>query len=140
MFELVHRSRVRWDCARWPHFTPRELACHCCGQMCVWPEALDAIEALRRALDAPLVINSGHRCPLHNARVGGAPLSLHKRLAFDVALTSHDPAKLERAAHASGFRGFGYGHTFRHLHTRAHPARWFYGNRSRSKWASSGIS
>jgi zinc D-Ala-D-Ala carboxypeptidase len=49
-------------------------------------------------LNAPLVINSGHRCALHNARVGGAPLSLHKRLAFDVALSGHDPPLLATAA------------------------------------------
>jgi hypothetical protein len=139
MHQLMHWSRVIWDCARWPHFSPRELACHCCGEMCVWPEALDAIERLRRALDSPLTINSGHRCALHNARVGGAPLSLHKQLAFDMALVAHDPARLERAAHASGFRGFGYGQNFLHLDTRGTPARWFYGNRSKVKWASLGI-
>lgn len=136
---LTHWSRVEWDSARWPHFTPHELACHCCGEMCVWPEALDAIEALRRAMAAPLVITSGHRCALHNARVGGAPLSLHKQLAFDVALAPHDPAQLAHAAHRSGFCGFGYGQTFLHLDTRARPARWFYGNRSKTKWASLGI-
>jgi hypothetical protein len=139
MFDLVHWSRVQWDCTRWPHFSPRELACHCCGEMCVWPEPLDAVETLRRAMSTPLVIHSGHRCALHNARVGGAPLSLHKQIAFDVALASHDPAQLARAAHTSGFRGFGYGQSFLHLDTRAHPARWFYGNRSKLKWASLGI-
>ncbi|HEX3653711.1 MAG TPA: D-Ala-D-Ala carboxypeptidase family metallohydrolase [Rhizomicrobium sp.] len=136
MFKLAHFSRVEWDSARWPHFSPHELACHCCGEMCVWPQALDAIECLRRTMNAPLVIDSGHRCALHNARVGGAPLSLHKQLAFDVALSGHDPARLEHAAHESGFRGFGYGQSFLHLDTRARTARWFYGNRSKSKWAS----
>jgi hypothetical protein len=139
MLQLLHWSRAEWDCARWPHFTPQELACHCCGEMCLWPEALDAIQGLRRALNAPLVINSGHRCALHNASVGGAPLSLHKQLAFDVALASHDPARVARAARASGFRGFGYGQSFLHLDTRARSARWFYGNRSKAKWASLGI-
>jgi hypothetical protein len=139
MFSLLHWTRAEWDSTRWPHFTPRELACHCCGEMCVWPKALDAIEALRRAMAAPLTVNSGHRCALHNARVGGAPLSLHKQLAFDVVLQSHDPAQLARAACACGFRGFGYGQTFLHLDTRATLARWFYGNRSKRKWASLGI-
>jgi hypothetical protein len=135
----MHWSRAEWDSARWPDFTAHELACQCCGEMCVWPEALDAIEALRRALGGPLRVNSGHRCAVHNARVGGAPLSMHKQLAFDVALAAHDPAQLAREAHACGFRGFGFGNTFLHLDTRARPARWFYGNRSKSKWASLGI-
>ncbi len=128
-----------WDVSRWPHFPARALACRCCGEVCIWAEALDAVERLRAAMNAPLVINSGHRCALHNAAVGGAPLSLHKRLAFDVSLTGHDPATLAANAHAAGFRGFGFGNTFLHLDTRAHPARWFYGERSRRKWASLGI-
>ncbi|MBV8800491.1 MAG: hypothetical protein JO208_11880 [Alphaproteobacteria bacterium] len=137
--QVAHWSRVEWDCGRWPHFSAHELACHCCGEMCIWPEALDAIEALRRAPASPLAITSGHRCAIHNARVGGAPLSLHKQLAFDVALAGHDPAQFAHAAHACGFRGFGYGQSFLHLDTRAKPARWFYGNRSKAKWASLGI-
>lgn len=135
LLKRAHWARVEWDSARWPHFSPKELACHCCGEMCVWPEALDAIERLRGALDAPLAINSGHRCALQNARVGGAPLSLHKRLAFDVALSGHNPARLAAAAKTSGFRGFGFGRTFLHLDTRPRPARWFYGDASRRKWA-----
>ena len=94
------------------------------------------MEGLRTAMNAPLRIDSGHRCALHNARVGGAPLSLHKRLAFDVALAGHDPAALASAARASGFRGFGFGQTFLHLDTRPHAAHWFYGERSRAKWTS----
>jgi hypothetical protein len=128
-----------WNAARWPHFSVRDIACHCCGEVYIWAEALDALEGLRRSVDAPLTINSGHRCALHNARVGGAPLSMHKRLAFDVALATHDPARLAQAARASGFRGFGYGQAFLHLDTRAHAARWFYGERSKRKWTSLGI-
>lgn len=129
-----------WNAVRWPHFTPKEIACHCCGELYVWPEALDALERLRLAMNAPLHIDSGHRCALHNARVGGAPLSLHKKLAFDVRLSAHDPARLAAMARAGGFTGFGYGQTFLHLDTRAHPAHWFYGQRSKAKWASLGIS
>lgn len=129
-----------WDAARWPHFTARELSCRCCGEICIWPDALDAIERLRAAVNAPLLIDSGHRCALHNARVGGAPLSLHKQLAFDVALRGHDPAKLAALARSSGFRGFGFGNTFLHLDTRGRSAHWFYGERSKAKWASLGIS
>jgi hypothetical protein len=90
-------------------------------------------------LDAPLHIDSGHRCALHNARVGGAPLSLHKKLAFDIALDQHDPRALAAAAHTAGFTGFGFGQTFLHLDIRAHSAHWFYGKRSKDKWTSLGI-
>jgi hypothetical protein len=125
-----------WDASRWPHFGLRQIACRCCGEVYVWPPALDALEKLRAAVGAPLRIVSGHRCALHNARVGGAPLSLHKRLAFDLALAGHDPARLAAAAHRAGFTGFGYGQTFLHLDVRARPAHWFYGERSKAKWTS----
>ncbi len=132
-------SAQSWDAERWPHFTAREIACPCCGELAIWPEALDALERLRMALALPLHINSGHRCALHNARVGGAPLSLHKKLAFDIALGAHDPRRLAQRAAESGFTGFGFGQTFLHLDTRAHRARWFYGSRSKDKWTSLGI-
>lgn len=90
-------------------------------------------------MSAPLQINSGHRCAIHNARVGGAPLSLHKQLAFDVALGAHDPARLVREARRAGFHGFGFGQTFLHLDIRARAAHWFYGDRSKAKWTSLGI-
>ena len=128
-----------WSAERWPHFAAREIACPCCGEIYVWPDALDALERLRVALNAPLHIDSGHRCLLHNARVGGAPLSMHKKLAFDIALTSHDPRALAAAAHAAGFTGFGFGQSFLHLDIRAHGAHWFYGKRSKDKWTSLGI-
>jgi uncharacterized protein YcbK (DUF882 family) len=129
-----------WDAARWPHVAPQALACRCCGALCVWPEALDALSRLHGAIAAPLHITSGYRCALHNARVGGAPLSLHKRLAFDIALEHHAPLGLAHAARAAGFTGFGFGQTFLHLDTRAHPAHWFYGQRSKAKWTSLGLS
>ena len=130
------RAATPWDAARWPHFTLRGIACPCCGEVYVWPEALDALERLHAALASPLAINSGHRCALHNARVGGAPLSLHKKLAFDIALAGHDRAALLAAARGAGFMGFGFGQTFLHLDTRTHSAQWFYGERSKAKWTS----
>ena len=134
----MHASEP-WDLERWPHFSPRDIACPCCGEAYVWPDALDALERLHAAIDAPLYIDSGHRCALHNARVGGAPMSLHKKLAFDIALQQHDPRALAASARAAGFTGFGFGQTFLHLDIRAHAAHWFYGKRSKDKWTSLGI-
>jgi hypothetical protein len=125
-----------WNGARWPHFSLREIACPCCGEVCVWPEALDAVERLRAEAGMPLVLNSAHRCAVHNARVGGAPLSMHKALAFDIALAGHDKTRLLAAARGAGFTGFGFGQAFLHLDTRVRPAHWFYGQRSKDTWIS----
>ena len=114
---------------RWPHFSARELACRCAGRYCEGeyfhhPGFLDALEVLRAATGA-LTVNSGRRCALHNAAVGGAPLSQHKvGIACDVRLAGHDPAALARAAVASGFRGLGFGRSFLHLDARVRPPGW----------------
>jgi hypothetical protein len=121
---------------RWPCVAPGDIACRCCGETFSDPAALDALERLAETLGEKLIVTSGHRCARHNARVGGAPLSMHKRLAFDIALAGHDRAHLLAAARAAGFTGFGFGQTFLHLDTRARPAHWFYGQRSKDSWTS----
>lgn len=65
------------------HFTERELRCRCCGQLP--PQARENIEALvdnvldpaREAYGGPIYVNSGYRCPRHNAEVGGVARSQH---------------------------------------------------------------
>lgn len=122
------RDAPAGDAWRWPHFTARELACkcgkHCDGEYFHDEAFLDALERLR-ARQGVLVVNSGRRCALHNAAVGGAALSQHKvGVACDVRLGGHDPADLARAAVAAGFKGLGFGRTFLHLDARVRPSGW----------------
>jgi hypothetical protein len=114
-----HFSLVPWDYGRWPNFSPGEpgLSCRCCGEFFLDPAAFDLLQALRDRLRRPIALNSGHRCAFHNARVGGRPRSMHKRLAFDVSLQGLVPEALLAAARATGFRGFGFYETFLHLDT-----------------------
>ena len=66
-------------------FKEKELCCKCCGQLP--PFARENIEALvenvldpaREKLGSPIIVNSGYRCPKHNAAVGGASNSQHMR-------------------------------------------------------------
>lgn len=123
---------------RWPHFSPRELACHCGGRFCdgeYWHDAdfLDALERLRSAVGRPLVIHSGHRCERWNTEIGGAKHSRHRRIAVDIGLGGHDRFALLAAAEALDFTGIGLGRTFLHLDRRASPARWYYKG-SRASW------
>lgn len=73
-----------------------------------------------------LIINSGHRCDLWNAAVGGAPLSKHKQIAVDVALTGHDRIQLRDTALAVGFSGLGFARSFLHMDRRSRAAHWYY--------------
>lgn len=123
---------------RWPHFTARELACRCGGRFCqgeYWhdPGFLDVLEALRAAAGRPLVINSGHRCELWNAHVGGVAKSMHRTIAVDIALAGQDRQALLAAAERLGFTGFGLARNFLHLDRRAVPARWYYSG-SETAW------
>ena len=116
---------------RWPHFSVRELACRCAGGFCAgeyWQNEafLDALEVMRHAVGAPLVITSGHRCAGWNRHVGGARRSMHLTIAADISEAGHDRQCLLRAAKAAGFTGLGLGQTFLHVDRRAQPARWGY--------------
>lgn len=114
---------------RWPHFTAKELSCHCrkhCkGEYFHDPRFLDALEAMRREV-GPLTIRSGHRCQAHNAAVAGVQNSYHtKAIAADIAVTDKNRARLLQAAVNAGFTGLGYGRSF--LHVDLGPARaWTY--------------
>lgn len=128
-----HFSLAPWNSSRWPNFTPREFACSHCGEFFYEESVFDKAQHLRQALQDPVRINSAHRCDIHNALVGGAPLSQHKRIALDVSLHGHDRDLVRQCAKEAGFTGFGFYQTFIHLDTG--PRRfWFGGKVSRSAW------
>ena len=124
---------THWDIDRWPNFNRAELACRHCGEIYVWPEFLDRLQRLRDSVAKPLIILSGHRCAIHNALVGGAPLSQHLSLAVDIRLTEHDRFLLAELAEDVGFTGFGYYTTFLHL-DMGRRRHWYGGPRARTLW------
>ena len=121
----------------WEHFKPQELASRGDGSVCTVLDAGDMLERLRALIGKPLIITSGYRDPIHNARVGGAPLSRHKAGdAFDIRLGSLNRFELVDAAAEVGFTGMGKYQTFLHVDTRPGYALWFGGERSRQVWTS----
>lgn len=115
-----------WDNGRWPSFTFAEMACRHCGEHYHWLEFMDRLQRARNSAAQPFRIHSAHRCSLHNARVGGAPLSQHLKLAADIGLQGHDPRALYLACRSAGFTGFGFYQSF--LHIDLGPRRSWYGN------------
>lgn len=92
------------------HFSFREFACKCggrragCAVIRVHRELLGGLEQLR-ALQGPISVLSGYRCPAHNASVDGATSSQHVLgAACDI------PPKLTTAAvrRLRAFAGIGY--------------------------------
>ncbi len=131
---LRHQNKhYKWSLERWPNFTISELACRHCQEVYVWPEFMDRLQQARYDVARPFDILSGHRCSLHNVRVGGAPLSQHLRLAVDISLIGHDKEQLLKACQQAGFHGFGYYQTFLHIDL-GKPRHWFGGEKAKEIW------
>jgi len=119
-----HHSLIKPD--NWPHrwFSPRELASKGAGSLLVNHDAISRLDELRERMGQPIIVTSAYRDPIHNARVGGAPKSLHKQgRAFDIRLAGHDKWRLYRMAQDVGFTGFGFYNTFLHVDT-GHKRSW----------------
>jgi len=141
----LYRSVIQtpWDSTRWPNFMPREIACqdgdcvYCGGSTYLDLDALDKLQSMRHMLNTSLYINSGHRCPEHNKKIGGASASAHLKLAFDIGFGSFDRYEVFSAAIRAGFSHFGFMKHAIHLDTRPlHAAAqyWSYGPTSRELW------
>lgn len=112
------------------HFNRAEFRCKCgeCGFDTVDAELLAVLEAVRRAFRAPVIITSGCRCAVHNARVGGGKSSQHLYgRAADIKVTGATPEQVVRflAERYPDRLGVGQYASWVHIDTRSNgPARW----------------
>lgn len=114
------------------HFSKAEFACNCCGRLhpsgTMPPQSLvNDLEALRAHFGKPVNINSGYRCPSHNAAVDGATSSRHMEGdAADVWIAGVDPDDVYAWADKRIGDGGGVGsyNTFTHIDRRGYKARW----------------
>ena len=85
------------------------------------------LQKVRDIYGKPMIVNSGYRCPAHNAAVKGSPTSQHMLgLAADIQCDSfNDRYALVNAAFAVGMRGIGVYQSFVHLDSRyGEPSLW----------------
>ena len=115
------------------HFSREEFACECgCGFDAVNPGLVDVLEWVRSLSGGvPLVINSGCRCPNHNAESGGVPNSPHLRgNAVDIAVEGGKRRyDIVKAAILGGALGVGVAKTYVHIDVdddTPRPAIWTY--------------
>lgn len=75
------------------HFTAAEFACPCCGRVVIERTLVNLLELARMESEAPLIVCSGFRCPVHNASLpGSSPRSWHTvGLAADVRSSTLSP-------------------------------------------------
>lgn len=115
------------------NFNSTDFDCHCkrddCQQTDISTVLVQALETLR-SLAGGFTIDSGFRCPAHNAEVGGAAGSQHLLgLAADCRSATFDGAEMARRAEGVPsflFGGIGTYDAFAHCDVRGHKARWDY--------------
>jgi len=119
------------------HFLYTDCMCPCCDRLVITPlffSHMEKLEELRQICDFPIMINSGHRCPAHNAIVGGVLRSWHMKFATDTRPAwvpgMDDEEYLKRlekmynTANKLEFGGLGKYTTFIHSDMRPVRARW----------------
>ena len=111
------------------HFREAEFACNHCGKLHpdgIPQDLIDILEKIRTRYGKPVVINSGYRCPTHNAAVGGATNSEHmKGRAADFWMDGVSPAQVYADLDKEWPNGgLGKYNSFTHIDVRGYPARW----------------
>ena len=95
------------------------IACNGTDSLLVNPTALDVLVRARLLADRSFHITSAFRSPVFNAKVGGAPKSVHKLgMAFDISLRGHNRKDLLAQCKQAGFGSIGKYKTFLHVDTR----------------------
>ena len=116
------------------NFTVDEFACHgsdCCSTIEIDEQLVKYVQKIRDHFKAPVTINSGYRCPLHNKRIGGAKNSYHARgMATDIVVKCVAPKDVAKYAESIGIKGIGLYETtsdgyFVHIDTRTTKSFWY---------------
>lgn len=113
------------------YFKAREFACKC--GMCqnkVEQRLIDLCDDIREAYGSAIKVNSGYRCPSHNAHVGGAKHSQHMAgVAADLAPMDGDIGRLQKLIlekFSKRCGGIGLYDRFVHVDLRLQKSRWDY--------------
>lgn len=137
LFEHFSHVPERWMVS-FPNFTFKgdpALYCPADGSFFYDYQMLTLLQRYRFISQKPVNINSGHRSPSYNARLAGAPLSQHLRLAFDISLNNRDHMEEYKMLKQAGFTSFGFYETFIHVDRRP-GAFWFGSSAAKRLWQS----
>lgn len=111
------------------HFSENEFKCKCGNCELIKPpvELLNVLEDIREHFGKPVTIMSGYRCPVHNAEVGGAKNSRHKKGdASDIKVKDISPNSVQEYVLNKYPDQYGIGRYpyFTHIDVRDYKARW----------------
>ena len=110
------------------YFTESELECKCCGRKKIDKLFLAKLNYARELAGFPFIINSGYRCPEHNAKVGSTSGNHVAGKAADIrCFDAKTRFKMVTAMTSAGMLGIGVNKTFVHCDiNRTHAVMWLY--------------
>lgn len=109
------------------YFELSEFNCKHCGENEMDKNFLERLDNAREIAGVPFPINSGYRCPIHNANVGSTSKNHPSGKAADIkAIDSQTRMKIIRGLVLAGFKRIGVAKTFIHADTMDGEACWFY--------------
>lgn len=110
------------------HFHEDEFRCKCCGQLPTGgmsKSLIATLEQVRAHFGVSIKINSGYRCPKHNAAIGGAKNSQHMLgTAADIVVSGVAPSTVHAYLDPIHDGGLGSYKSFTHVDARDGRARW----------------
>lgn len=74
-------------------FSAKEFDCKCnnCKDTYIDSDLIQKLDNLREAVNSPIIVTSGYRCPAHNIAIGGAQNSSHTSgMAADIVAKDMD--------------------------------------------------
>lgn len=109
------------------NFKLEEFACPCCKQMPMDPGFLAKIDEARTISGVPYSINSGYRCPKHNAEVGSTTKNHTSGKASDIKCEDMFSRLLVLyGLLMAGFKHIGIAKTFIHADTNEEAPKGIY--------------
>lgn len=100
------------------NFRVKEFACKCgrCKEALIDDVLVAQLQAIRNHFGASIHINSGYRCPSHNAAVGGHKQSGHLQgMAADIVVRGVKPKEVAKFAESMGIVRIGLYDSFVHI-------------------------
>ena len=103
------------------NFFSTEFDCNCkypeCKITYIDLDHVKKLEEKRKEFNAPILINSGFRCVMHNRDIGGKPGSIHMTgKATDIRVPGYDPKTVQEKC--EDFDGLGSYSSFTHVDSR----------------------
>ena len=93
------------------NFKSTEFDCKgkgCCDETMIDEELINWLQKIRDHFGVSVNVNSGFRCPFHNANVGGATTSHHMRgMAADITVKGKTPREVAQYAEKIGIKRIG---------------------------------